>query len=166
MRRFLVFVLHLASIIAVTEMCTSLKAQAPSESVRSSLISASIAMKQPEISAGQATWLIIYVKNIDNKSYYSDEFLPHVEGEKGEITRTMYHRQRRHDPSVPGLAGGGLADANEISAAKTTVRRCDLTKYYNLGIPGKYSVYVEYMDETGKWQRTNTVQFTVQSPAK
>jgi hypothetical protein len=86
---------------------------------------------------------IIYVKNIDNKSHYSDEFLPHVEGEKGEMTRTLYHRQRRHDPSLPGLAIGGPPNANERAAGKTTVRQCGLTKYYNLGIPAKYSIYVE-----------------------
>jgi hypothetical protein len=123
-------------------------------------------MKQPEIPARQAPWLIISVKILADNPRYGDEFLPHVEGEKGEMPRTMYHRQRRHEPGLPELAAGSPMGwvPREVKAGETDIRRLDLTKYYDLSSPGKYSVYVEYPDESGKWQHTNTVQFTMLAP--
>jgi hypothetical protein len=121
-------------------------------------------MKQPEIPVGQEPLLIVYVKNGTNQSYSDSGVLPHVEGEKGEVTRTTLHRQLRHEPGVPGLPISGPPEAQEVKAGQTAIRQFDLAKYYVLGAPGKYSVYVEYLDEEGKWQRTNTVQFTVRTP--
>ena len=43
----------------------------------------------------------------------------------------------------------------------------DLTAFYDLSAPGKYSVYLEYLDspngpsKPGVWLRTNTLQFEI-----
>ncbi len=124
-------------------------------------------MKQSLVPVGQPIVLDIAVKNVSNESYYGDDFLPHIEGEKGELTRTEYHRRRRrHEPGMPELAVMGPPPDREIKAGKTGYRGLPLGAYYDLSAPGKYSVYVEYRYENGKWQRTNTVQFTVQAPAR
>lgn len=166
MRRYSALVLYLTFVIAIAAVCTSLKAQTPSQAARSTF-GVSIAMKQSEVPAGQAPWVTIHVKMLRDTQFSLLEHLPHVEGEAGELPRTMYHRQRRHESGVPPLAGDlHSVFPIEYKAGESTIRNLDLMKYYDLSTPGKYSVYVEYRDESGNWQRTNTVQFTMQAPAQ
>jgi hypothetical protein len=166
MRQFSVLALCLMSIIATATMGVPLAAQKSPEPVSSSPIQVSISMKQSLVPVGKPIVLDIAVKNVSNESYYGDDFLPHVEGEKGELARTEYHRRRRHEPGMPELAGMGPTPDREIKAGKTGYRGLPLGAYYDLSAPGTYSVYVEYQCENGKWQRTNTVQFIVQAPAR
>jgi|SRR5580698_1896038 hypothetical protein len=167
MRRYSTFALCLISIIAITVACISSQAQTTSKSAGSPMFTVSIAVKQPEMSVGQATWVTIYVKLLADNASYNDDFLPHVEGANGEPSKTIYHRQRRHEPGLPELSHDRMATfPHEVKAGDTDIRKLDLTKYYDLGTPGKYSVYVEYLDESGKWQRTNIISFTLQAAAQ
>ena len=166
MPQFSVLALYQVSIIATATMCVPSAAQKSPEPVSASPIQVSISMKQSLVPVGQQILLDIAVKNVSNESYYGDDFVPHVQGEKGELARTEYHRSRRHEPGMPELAQMGPPPEREIKAGKTGYRGLPLLAYYDLSAPGKYSVYVEYQSENGKWQRTNTVQFIVQAPAR
>jgi hypothetical protein len=62
----------------------------------------------------------------------------------------------------------GIPIPPESSAQQTF----ELTRFYDLGVPGKYTVYMEVYDQSGpldgsgKWLRTNSVQFEIVSAAK
>jgi hypothetical protein len=45
---------------------------------------------------------------------------------------------------------------------ESAIKNFDLTVYYDLSVPGKYSVYLDVRDASGTWLRTNTLQFEVQ----
>jgi hypothetical protein len=163
MLHFRTLTLPLTLMVFIAVKCPSIDAQASSEttpSTQSSWINTSIAMKREKIPVGQTPWLLLTVKNLTDQEMYKDDFLPHVDGKQGEATRTYYHRQLRLEPGVPSLALMGPPDARKIAPRGTAIRRFDLTDYYDLATPGEYSVYVEFRD-SGKWRRTNTVQFTV-----
>jgi hypothetical protein len=92
-----------------------------------------------------------------------NDYRVHVEGEKGEPPKTPFHRMIRGEfqPGDRDLAGSGLID--DIPPGKSLVHKFNLTFLYNLGVPGKYTVYIEVQDKlSGTWLRTNTVQFTIQ----
>ncbi len=171
MWHFRTLALPLTFMIFIAVECPSIAAQASSEttpSPQSSRTSTSVAMKQERITIGQAPWLVLTVKNLTDQPIYigGTNFLPHVDGKQGEQTRTYYHRRRRLEPGVPSLPLMGPPDARKIAPGATATVSFDLTIYYNLATPGEYSVYVEYRDESGKWLRTNTVNFEMEAPTQ
>jgi hypothetical protein len=68
-----------------------------------------------------------------------------------------------HQPGLPELAIGGPPQARERSLGEKTIRRYDLTKYYDLSTPGKYFVDMEFLDDTEHWSRPSTVQVEIQA---
>jgi hypothetical protein len=137
-----------------------------------------IKIKEDVVPAGQKLWITLESKNISNHPIDIGNGLPwrlHVEREGGgEPPLTVYHRQLRGDPSVPGLALGGPGRTplnvegekpyEGIPSGGSDIQKLDLTNYYTLA-SGEYTVYMEARDVSGVWLRTNSVQFGISAGA-
>jgi len=151
---------------------TPLEAQTKTPASQSASISVSLSFKRMSLRdppPDPRPWAIVTVKNIGNRNVALGtdmrDYRVHVEGEKGEAPKTSFHRSIRGEfqPGDTDLAGGGVVD--DIPPGESDIHKFDLTKFYDLKVPGKYTVYVEVQDElTNIWVRTNTVQFTMQAP--
>jgi hypothetical protein len=148
----------------------SLDAQTVPPASQSNAIAVSAALQKTELPVGQPAWVILTVKNLTNREIpvRTDmlNYRIYVEGGKGEAPKTSYHRRLRGEfqPGETELAGGGVVLS--IAPGESTIRKYDLAKFYDLSIPGKYSVYIEVRDESGVWLRTNTVQFEMIPPTQ
>jgi hypothetical protein len=145
-----------------------LVAQNAGQESRSPAIEVSLAMKKTVYVPGEKQVAVITVKNISSQdvpfptSLYN--YRVYVSGEKGEPPVTLLQRHKR-GVFFPGdngaLADGGVTVA--ISPGTSQSKEFDLADYYNLSAPGKYTAYIEYREESGKWLRTNTVEFENQA---
>ena len=178
MRAFQTFALCSATIAVITASCALLNGQDSSPGAKSDLIAVSIAMKQDRVTPGQEALVILTAKNISKQNLFprlAYSWVLHVEGEKGEPPLTYYHRQRRREPGLPPLDGGGPPPHpinvpgeepyEGVPPGSVDVLYLDLKVYYDL-IPGQYSVYLEVQDKAGVSLRTNTVHFEILPPAQ
>jgi hypothetical protein len=177
MRAFQTFALQSATIALIAASSIVLNSQDTGAGATTTSFAASISMKQEVYPGGQKPWVTLTTKNISKRAVDVRpdglDWCLHVEGEKGEPQRTLYHRQMRGEPGVPALAGGGPSrfpinvDGEKpyegIPPAGSDVREFDLTVLYDL-TPGQYTVYMDVKDTTGVWMRTNTVHFEIQPP--
>lgn len=159
-------VFALSLIGAVTASCISFASQTAIPANQSSTIYTSLAITNDTVPIGKSPQVIFTVKNISA----SDVSFPtaqynyrvHVEGKEGEPPLTKFHRHQR-GIYLPGDTGavreGGVT--LDIAPGASQSRTFDLSRYYEFSVPGKYTAYVEYLDESGKWLRTNTVQFEI-----
>lgn len=134
-------------------------------------VEVSLAVKQGSIVVGDKEVAVITVKNISSQDVSfptdRDNYRVHVNGEKGEPPLTVRHRHQRgtYLPGDPGdLLGGGVIV--DLAPGVSQSKEFNLAEYYSLDTPGKYRIYMEYRDESGKWLRTNTVQFEIQAAAQ
>jgi hypothetical protein len=172
--------LSLMAIIAIAASGTSGYAQISSAGgqpdvldSKSAHIAVSIALSQKQIPAGQKPWVLLTVENLDgNVTIAFPEARVHAEGEAGEPPTTLYQRQVTHKlrPGERELMMGGFEP--EIWPTFSSDRKYDLSLFYDLSKPGKYTVYIEVVDvsapETkhgaGLWVRSKTVPFEIQAP--
>ncbi len=143
--------------------------QQVSEWTQSKLIRVRIAMQEVNVPLTKAPWLVLTVQNMSDHPLQDDgfdlEYRVTVLKDNKELRRTRLYRQLRHEPGLPELDMGGPPDARRIDVGATVTREFDLAKYYEFEGPGKYSVYVEILDLSGKW-RTNTVVFEMQTSSQ
>jgi hypothetical protein len=171
MTRFRALVLPFAIMAVYSARGVPLDAQTKTPASQSASISVSLSFKRMSLRdppPDPRPWAIVTVKNIGNRNVAlrtdMSDYRVHVEGEKGEAPKTSFHRSIRGEfqPGDTALAGGGVVD--DIPPGESDVHKFDLTKFYDLKVSGKYTVYVEVQDElSGTWLRTNTVQFTMQA---
>jgi hypothetical protein len=135
---------------------------------KSTHIAVSIALPQKQIPGGQKPWVVLTVANLGgNVTIAFPQDRVHVEGETGEPPTTLYQRQVTHTlrPGERELMMGGFEPT--IWPTFSSDRKYDLSGYYDLSKPGKYTVYIEVLDvsapETkhgaGLWVRSKTVPF-------
>jgi hypothetical protein len=139
---------------------------------QSDSITINLSIEKGQVAIGQSPWAILTVKNLSNHEVAIHEYMyrVHVEGEREEPPTTRVQRQ------ITGRLRPGEAplSADEhflwtISPGKSDIRKFQLAYFYDLRVPGKYTVYAEVMNpstqksSTQKWLRTNTVQFTMQA---
>lgn len=134
---------------------------------QSATVSVSLAMKSDKVRLGASPQVIFTLKNISPQDVSYPLPFPYIyhfhvvrEGH-GEPPLTMSHRHQR-GIWLPGdtadLRGGGVTLLIKPGASRSMT--FDLSNYYHLNEPGKYTVYGEYFDESlGKRLRTNTVTF-------
>lgn len=131
--------------------------------------SATIKMQQPSLSLQQAPKIQIELQNDLYTDYAGDDFFPHVERNSVEIAKTTYFRERRHEPGTRqyGFMEGPTPDfpvtrgEHSVRAHQSSTWEIDLRNFYKFDAPGKYSVYVEFPDVSGKLLRTNTLEFEI-----
>jgi hypothetical protein len=179
MTRFNTIVLSFMTIVALAAAGNSGYAQTSSAGVqpdvldsKSAHIAVSIALPKKQISAGQKPWVVLTVENLGgNVQIAFPEDRVHVEGEAGEPPTTLYQRQVTHTlrPGERELMMGGFEPT--ILPTFSIDRKYDLSLFYDLSKPGKYTVYIEVLDisapETkhgaGLWVRSKTVPFQIQA---
>jgi hypothetical protein len=140
---------------------------------KSTNIAVDLVLPKKQIPAGQTPWAFLTVKNLGgNVTIAFPQDRVHVEGETGEPPTTLYQRQVTHKlrPGERELRMGGFEP--EIWPTFSSDRKYDLSQYYDLSKPGKYTVYIEVLDvsasETkhgaGLWVRSKTAQFEMLAP--
>lgn len=139
---------------------------------QSDSIAVNLSIEKEQVAIGQSPWAILTVKNLSNHEIPLHGWMcrAHVEGEKGEPSTTYVQRAITHRlrPGEADLRGDEYF-IPLISPGESYIQKYQLVYLYDLGVPGKYTVYVEVMDpstqksSTPKWLRTNTVQFTMQA---
>lgn len=171
MTRFSTLALSLTLLVVHGTKNITLDAQTTASAKQSPSITVSVSIQMDKLPAGPRPWAVVTVKNVGNRyvSLGTDmrDYRVHVDGEQGESPKTSYHRSIRGEfqPGDRDLAGGGPVDS--VPPGKSEVHKFDLTKFYDLKVPGKYSVYIEVRDElSGTWLRSDTVQFTMQTSAR
>jgi hypothetical protein len=131
---------------------------------------AAINTQQAVISLQQAPVIQIEMQNNGYTSYDGDDFFPHVERNSVEVAKTTYFCERLHEPGSRqyGLWEGPKPDFPETTrksysfeAHQSSVWQIDLRNFYKFDIPGKYSVYLEFPDFSGKLLRSNTMEFEI-----
>jgi hypothetical protein len=148
---------------------TSQSASATSKSVTVAL---SIVLPKEHIPVGQTPWVFLTVKNLSSDviSYPQDRV--YVAGEQSESPTTLRQRQLTHrrQPGEPSILGGGFEPNIEPGGSFT--RKYDLSQLYDLSKPGKYTVYIEVLDEfnsnrgKGSWVRSPIATFEIQAPSQ
>jgi hypothetical protein len=147
-------------------------AQTAEPTHQSATIAPSIALEKDRIPVGEKPKVTLLIYNISHSSYFSHSsrfYQVHLEGKDGEPAKTELYRHMLGDfrpGDGPELMEG--PDAGLIIAPGSLGRLTfDLTAFYYLSTPGKYSVYLEYLDspngpsQPGVWLRTNTLQFEI-----
>jgi hypothetical protein len=142
--------------------------------------SIAVSLKGPRanLTAGEKPMVVVTIKIIGHRtvglSTGSDLFRVHVEGKNGEPPETEWQRQRHGDyrpGDGPALMDGPVVSV-EFAPGQMVSRSYDLTKFYDLSAPGRYSVWMEIRDPSGPvdgsgiWARTNTVQFEMEATAQ
>ncbi len=132
-------------------------------------VSATIKMRQPPLSVAEASTIQIEVKNDRWTDYEGDDLFPHVERDSEEIAKTTYYRERLHEPGTRqyGFMEGPRPDfpsmrgENGVRAHQSSAWEIDLLNFYKFDAPGKYSIYVEFPDDSGRLMRSNTIKFEI-----
>jgi hypothetical protein len=95
----------------------------------------------------------------------------HIEKDgNGEPAKTEYYRHLLGDfrkGDGPDKSSGSCF-STPLQAGAILRWTYDLSRYYDLHMPGSYSVYIEFFDydtknKTGAWIRSNTARFDVQA---
>ena len=136
-------------------------------------VRATINMQQPVISLQRVPTIQIELQNDDYTSYDGDDFFPHVERDSVDVAKTTYYRERLHESGTRqyGFMEGPEPDypersrrSHSIQAHQSSAWEIVLGNFYRFDMPGKYSVYVEFPDFSGKLLRSNTLEFEVKAP--
>lgn len=155
--------------LMIVAQCKFLAAQSASAAKDMSWISIRIAMTPTRVTPGQTPLVTLSVQNISDQVLFDEDDIDYrvsVEGERGQPPKTLYHRRLRGEAGLPPLAGGGPTAGLGIKPGESRIKEYNLTKYYDLSAPGKYSVYVEVRDKSGKWLRSNNVHFEILPPGQ
>jgi hypothetical protein len=146
--------------------------QSTSATRKSAMVALSIILPKEHIPVGQTPWVFLTVKNLgsDVISYPQDRV--YVEAEGHELPTMLRQRQLTHrlQPGEPSILGGGFEPNIEPRGSFT--RKYDLSQLYDLSKPGKYTVYIEVLDEfnsnrgKGGWVRSPIAAFEIQTPSQ
>lgn len=172
MTRLRISALFVATLIVVAAKSISLDAQAttptvPAATSKTATMELSIALPSKQIPLGQKPWASLTVKNLGSKGIPYPFSRVYVEGPKGEPPTTLYQRQltNRLKPGEPGITFGGYRPpiAPADWPGDTFTAKYDLSAFYDLKEPGKYTVFIEVLDETGTmtdpWVRSPVATF-------
>ena len=162
-----------AVLIVLALGCGLIWPQASTETDQSSLIKVSIAKNVSTAPPSEAAVVILKILNVtksNNIGFTLREwnYRVHVLGANGEPPKTEYYRHLVGD-FRPG--DGPFLKDHSIPQLQVPPGGSDhwpigLGRYYDLSVPGKYSVYLDVRDDSGVWLRTNTVEFEIQRPGK
>ncbi|MDR3734874.1 MAG: hypothetical protein P4L10_04975 [Acidobacteriaceae bacterium] len=175
MTKFRALALSVTLIMLIAANYPSLNAQVASPTSQSASITVSLALEKNHVPVGQKPMAVVIIKNISHQeigfSTASDLYRIHVEGHDGEPPKTEYNRHRHGDfrpGDGPDLVDGPVI-SRSIAPGSLDHQTYDLTVFYDLSKPGKYSVYIEIYDPlspqdgSGIWLRTNTAQFAIEA---
>jgi len=148
---------------------------AASQSTHLAQLAISLAPEESSFPPGQKPRALLTFENLSDHTVCvltNTPYRVHIERKDGEPPKTEYYRHLLSDfhPGDGPDQSGGSNVCPEIAPHKSRTENWDLSAYYDLTLPGKYSVYieVEWPSMTGPeaWLRTNMVQFEVTASAK
>lgn len=142
-------------------------AASPPEASKSATLALSIAVPIEHIALGEKPWVHLTVQNLGSKEISCPFSRVYVEGPKGEPPTTLWQRQltNRTKPGEPGITFGGYRPPIAPAGwpGDSFIMKYDLSAYYDFKEPGKYTVYIEALDETGTmadpWVRSPIAKF-------
>ncbi len=156
----------------------ALDAQAATPAIQTPSIAITISLEKSHFHVGEKPHATVLMKNISDHevdfSTASDHFRVHVEGKDGAPKETEWQRHRHGDyrsGDGPELMDGPVISRPIVPGAADH-QTYDLTKFYDLSLPGKYAVYIEIYDPSGPqdgsglWLRTNSTKFEIEAKAQ
>ncbi len=173
MTRFRIHALSVTAVLMFAANCIFLDAQAALPASQSASITVSITLEKDIVPVGQKPVAILTIRNISHHvvgfSPASELCRVHVEGKDGEPAKTEWNRHLHGDyrpGDGPYLVDGPVVTM-EVAPGSSDFRKYNLSDYYDLSAPGKYSVYIEFYDPSGPpngsglWLRTKTAHFEI-----
>jgi len=150
------------TIMVIAAQGVSLDGQAAPAGAQPASIAVKIEMRYDHVSLGVSPGVILTIKNIGNHSAfayhdYDFPYILHVAGKKGNLKVTPF----QGEPEAPEVIMGPN-ETLAIAPGKSYVKEFALERFCHFTEPGKYTVYLEVLDESGQWLRTNTAQFEMQ----
>lgn len=171
-----------ATVIAAKS--TSVGAQTTTEASPSvtsnATISLSINVPNKQIPMGQKPWVHLTVTNLSSEEIVYPRDRVYVEGPSGEPPTTYIQRAitNRLKPGEPGIRPTGFRPsiAPKEWPGHSFIMKYDLSSFYDFKQPGKYTVYIEVIDEvankadsktnTAHWVRSPVATFEVLAPVR
>jgi hypothetical protein len=179
MTMFRIFAVFVGATVALASSSIPLVAQTTPAANQSDSIAISIALDKDHLSIGQVPIALVTIKNISELEVQDvcvpeNPYRVHVEGKDGEPSKTEYYRHMLGDfrpGDGPDQSGGSGIGCRRITAGSSITIKYDLTAFYDLSMPGKYSVYIEICDPSGpkdssRLLRTKTAYFEIEAPAQ
>jgi hypothetical protein len=172
-------VMFVFATIATVEGPVSSGAQPAPAASQADSVSIHISLEKNTYAIGEKPIGILAIKNISSNEIMCPNDLHHVrvhvtrkdtEPPKTELHRHLLGDFRSGDSNI-GLRGGSVV-ARFIAPGSVDSLKFDLSAFYDISMPGDYSVYLEIYDPAGPkdgsvhWLRTNTVKFEIQAPAQ
>jgi hypothetical protein len=154
-----------AMIFIIVAKCISLDAQPVAPANQADSITVSIALDKDQFPVGQSPWVLVTMKNLTDHDlpFHFDTIRLHIEGGNGEPPTKLRQRiatGKLHPGETPLMEDGNAEMF--IPAGKPRIQKIDVIYFYDLSVPGKYSVYADVRDPMSrKWLRTKTVQFEI-----
>jgi hypothetical protein len=134
-------------------------------------VSIHVSLQKSSYAIGEKPIAVMTMKNISSEAIWFSTALDlsriHVTSKDGEPPKTELHRHLLGDfrpGDGPDLTSGPVV-GRAIAPGTVYSHSYDLTYFYDLRKPGNYGVYIEIYDPqgakdgSGRWLRTNTVQF-------
>ena len=171
--------LSVATFVAITASFFFLNAQPVPATKQSDPISVHIELQKNRFAVGEKPILVVMaIKNISQHEvcFSTDHSLYriHVATKDNEPPKTGFHRHLRGEfrPGDGPVLMPGPVDCRPIASGALDSQKYDLAAYYDLTVPGKYSVHIEIYDPygpddgSGHWLRTNTANFEIEPSAR
>ena len=163
------------ALVAGVQACAHAQA-GPSPKGSDDVLAVSATVKQENVPVGQTPEVVVLIENRSNLrlclSTSSLHYSVHVDGEKVQPQETEQQRHR-HGEFRPGdhsdLMDGPVV-CRDTSPGIPWRRIFDLSQFYDMSQPGRYTAYVDVLDEYtkraegGTWLRTNRVHFEIVVP--
>jgi hypothetical protein len=178
MNGFRTLVLSVTSYALFATQSMAMHAQAVAPPSQGPSISISLALAKDHVPVGQTPKAVVTMRNISHqmKCFRTADSLyrVHVEGKNGGPPETELQRKRQGEvrPGKDSSSADSFAGCLNIAPGDFAYIVYDLDVFYDLSVPGAYTVYMDILDEskdklgTGVWLRTNTAQFEMQAPAE
>ena len=128
----------------------------------SSAIALSIAIPKEHIPADQKPWVWLTVKNLTREEIPYPQDQVYVQEESREPPATTWGRQRKNGQLPTGYVPS-------IQPGDSFTMKYDLSAFYDLSKPGKYSVYVEMLPVfhgKGDWMRSPIAHFEITAASR
>jgi len=170
MNAFLNFAPRIIAMAVIVTSASSLGAQSVVPAGQTDSITVSISLDKDHFPVGQSPRVLATMINRTDRDLYlnGNWYRVHIDGENGEPPTTLSQRMTT-GKLLPGEARLREDENGEnfIPAGNSRIEKFDVEDLYDLSAPGKYKVFVDIKDPlSGKWLRTNTVQFEIQAPAQ
>jgi len=170
--RTLAFLITCVTVFAVRSLNVHAQGSIPPSQGPS--LAVNLKLDNDHVSVGDKPQAILTLRNIslDVKCFHTSISLykVHMDGKNGPPeTEFQRHMRGEYRPGEKHAPDEGPGNCVNISPGASIFLTYDLTVFYDLSVPGTYSIYMEVLDESkdktgvGAWLRTNSAQLVMQA---